>query len=202
MNKINVFAASAAAVTLLSAPVFAGGMTPVITEPVATPVPVVAVPTSADWTGGYAGLSLGYGDASTSAGLVNNADDLTYGVFAGYMQDLGSLVLGGEVEFSGSDIADGTTGVGIESETQLKVKAGYDAGSWLPYLTAGWSSLSTDGAVNATDTGYVYGAGLDYQMTDSVRVGAEVLNHQYDDFNASGVDQEMTTIGLRAAYTF
>ena len=62
----------------LAAPAFAGSMAEPTPEPtVYTPAPVVE--TGSDWTGGYAGATLGYGWGSDMA---DDADDMVYGLFA------------------------------------------------------------------------------------------------------------------------
>ena len=69
------------------------------------------------------------------------------------------------------------------------VIAGYDAGRFLPYLTAGYANLNIDnGTADVNDGGYYYGAGVDYAVTSNVRVGVEYLEHEFDNFNDSGND--------------
>lgn len=193
-------AAAAFGLTLMAQGAFAGSLDPVAPEPVlaAPPAAVVVAPVS-DWSGAYVGGTLGYGTAATDGGLVEDADGLTYGAHAGYLADLGQFVVGAEVEALAGDISDANTGASVDSVLMGKLRAGYDAGAFMPYVTVGASQLD---AAGTKDNGYVAGVGLDYQMTDSFRIGAEVLGHKYEDFGGSGVDQDLTTVGVRASFTF
>lgn len=169
-------------------------------EPVVTAAPVapvvVPVDTTADWTGFYAGGSLGYADASEDF----DDDGVTYGAHAGYDYDFGTFVLGGEVEASGFDLSDG--GVDADSVLRAKVRAGYDAGAFLPYVTAGIAQLNTGGALDGDDTGAVYGVGVDYAYTDTIRIGGEVLQHEFDNFDNTGADIDATTAAVRLSFEF
>lgn len=192
----------AAAAVVVSAPAFAGGLTPPAPTPV-VPVPVAPpIAVSADWTGLYAGGSLGYGDVTGSTTIGEDVNGLTYGLHAGYMYDLGSVVLGAELEYSMTEISDDTIGLDVDSVLRGKVRVGYDAGDFLPYVTVGAAQLTTSGAIDDSGTGYLYGIGADYQMTDSIRLGAEVLQHEFEDYAGSGIDVSATTLGVRVSFAF
>jgi len=187
-------------------PVAAGGLeTPVFSPPPA-PVPMAApMAFGADWTGFYVGGSLGYADIDDDAATFGDQfDGLTYGAYAGYDYDFGSLVVGGELEISGFDVVDNSTATQIDSVARLKVRAGYDAGVFLPYVTAGVAQLKTSGAPlgDVDDTGAFYGVGVDYRLTDRIRVGGEVLQHEFDDYAASGINADALTAGARVAFEF
>ena len=53
----------------------------------------------------------------------------------------------------------------IDTVTRAKLRAGYDAGAFMPYVTAGIFDLDVDG-LNLSDTGAVYGLGMDYKYSD------------------------------------
>ncbi|RYG91743.1 porin family protein [Loktanella sp. IMCC34160] len=189
--------------TALAAPAFAGGPTEPIIEP--APMPVITpapVATGGDWTGFYAGGSLGYADVTGSSTLGDEVNGLTYGVHAGYLQDLGSIVLGGELELSGADITDDVSGLSVDSVARAKARVGYDAGQFMPYLTAGAAQLTTSGAIDDKDTGYFGGIGLDYQLSDQLTIGGEVLQHKFDDFAGSGIDVEAMSVSARVSFRF
>ena len=48
--------------------------------------------------------------------------------------------------------------------------------------------------------GYVYGAGVDYKVTENIVVGGEVLQHEFEDLGAT--DLETTTAAARVSYQF
>ncbi|SPJ25901.1 outer membrane protein [Palleronia abyssalis] len=115
------FITTAAVGALFAGSAYAGGVTPAPVEPmVMTPAPVVM---SNDWTGGYAGLSLGYGgvnvDGDVFADLDDDDDDddeddlinfdidgdgVIGGAFAGYQYDFGNFVLGGELDLNAANL--------------------------------------------------------------------------------------------------
>lgn len=191
---------------LVAAPAFAGNLSEPIVTPTPAPLPApVPVNNGGDWGGFYAGGSLGYADASDEAATFSNEfNGLSYGVHAGYDYDFGTFVVGGELELSGFDVADTNTATQIDSVTRLKVRAGYDAGLFLPYLTAGVAQLNTSGAPlgGVDDTGAFYGLGMDYKLTDSIRVGGEVLQHDFDNYADSGLNVDAVTAGVRVAFEF
>ena len=230
-----------AAGALFAGAAYAGGIAPAVVEPVPmAPAPIVMP--SQDWTGGYAGLSAGYagvkldGDADILDSILDADDDeedgifggafdvdgdgVVGGAFAGYQQDFGRFVLGGEVDlnaanldfddddFFGGDVSfedeeDAESGVSVEQLHRAKLRAGYDMGNVLVYGVAGAAHAKADVfGEDMSDMGYVLGAGVDYKVTDSVVVGAEVLHHQFDDFDDSCIDADITSLQARVAYQF
>ncbi len=188
---------------LTAAPALAGGFAePIATPPVAAPIIIAPpVPMSANWTGFYAGAQLGYGQLKSDA-IAEEPKDLLYGVHAGYLYDLGSIVLGAELDYDMTNISFAAPAVDLDSVARFKLRAGYDAGVFQPYLTAGVAQATVSGALDGTSDGRFAGIGLDYQLSDSFRVGGEVLAHQFDDLAGSTVDVDATTLTLRASYNF
>ena len=179
---------------------FAGNLS----EPIIAPSPAaMAAPvysTGTDWTGFYVGGSLGYAEGSEDDSTVFEDDGATYGIHAGYDYDFGNFVLGAELELSGFDVSDG--GNDIDSVSRAKLRAGYDAGAFLPYLTVGVASLDIGGGLDANDTGSFYGVGMDYMLNDRIRLGGEVLQHEFGNFDNTGLDFEATTASVRVAFQF
>lgn len=179
-------------------------------EPAPAVVPVAPAPVGYDWTGAYGGVQLEYGDVTvdTTAGApVADGDGALYGVFGGYRYDLGNFVVGAELDLNFADIdlndATGATIGSLDSVHRLGVEAGYDAGPALIYGTAGVAQASaTIGGADFQDNGYFYGAGIDYLLTDQVTIGAEVLQHEFEDFDSLGLDVSATTFGINAAFRF
>lgn len=201
VTSIAVIAANAA---LAGAPVF-----------VPAPLPPIAATPTQDWSGLYVGAQVGYGTAVLEdLDLVFGdfiigdleASGMLYGAHLGYNFDLGNFVLGAEVDFNIADMPfDLLPDVSYTQLSHLKARVGYDLGSALVYGVAGVASLTlenTDTDETADDTGYFVGAGADYRISNDWTVGAEYLFHQFDDFNDSAFNIEMSTIHARVSYHF
>jgi opacity protein-like surface antigen len=191
---------------LLAAPAFAGGPVEIAPEPVvAAPAPVV-VEQSADWGGFYAGAQLGYGDADTNVDGVDG-DGALGGVHAGYRYDFGRAVVGAELDYDFSNISldapVGGASADIDSIARVKLMAGADLGRSLLYVTAGKAYAEVSGAGDdLSDNGKFYGIGMDYAVTDTWTVGGEILKHEFDDFDDSGLDVDATTVKAKVSYNF
>lgn len=198
ITRIFIAAPLAAALAL---PAFAGGMT----EPTPEPVIMQAAPAYApsfDWSGGYVGAQLGYGDINSNpAGLSGNG--VVGGVHAGYRYDLGSFVTGAEIDYDKTNIDLNAGGDSLDSVARLKLMAGADMGRTLVYGTGGIArAKATVGGASLSDNGYFLGLGADYAVSDQWTVGAEVLGHRFNNFAGSGTDLKATTVTARVAYKF
>ncbi|MBD3663458.1 outer membrane protein [Sulfitobacter aestuariivivens] len=168
---------------------------PIVTAPVIAPAPVIA---GTDWTGFYGGLQLGYADVDGDAGLLG--DDNTYGVHIGYDYDFGNFVVGAELDYDKTDIDLNGGAASIDSVARLKFKGGYDLGNTLIYATAGMARADTS---VGNETGPFLGLGLTYRVSDSYSIGAELLEHRFDDVGGTpGADVDATTFNIRASYRF
>jgi len=176
--------ASAAAAGNLGEPVPAAPLAP----------PVSAPPPSGDWQGGYAGLQFIYSDVDADSG---NDEGGVAGLHAGYRWDLGKQVLGVEVDYSQPNIE--FDGEDLDYVVQLKGQYGVDFGRTLAYATAG---LAPADSSLGEETGWVLGAGVDYAISPSFTLGAEVTYQDFNEFGSSGVGAEAATAGLRASFRF
>lgn len=195
----SLMSTAALAFTVAAGSASAGNIDEPVIAPAPAPMAPMPVSMGGDWGGFYAGGSLGYATASEDDPTVFDDDGVTYGIHAGYDYDFGSFVLGGELELSGFDVEDGANS--IDSVARAKLRAGYDAGDFMPYVTIGAAQLDI-GGLDATDTGPVYGLGMDYRYTDSIRIGGEVLKHEFNDFNDTGLDFDATTAAVRVSFDF
>lgn len=184
-----------------AAPVFAGGPVEVPAEPViAAPVPVVAP--SFDWTGGYVGAQLGYGDLG-AAGTALDGNGAIGGLHAGYLVDMGQFVAGGELEYNKSNIKLGGAGDTLDHQYAAKLIGGYDLGRTLVYATAGVSRAeATVGGASVGSTGYLVGVGADYRLNDQWTLGGELSNNHYNDFGGTGADLDAATLKAKLSYRF
>ena len=150
------------------------------------------------WTGGYAGLQYGQGDAEASFGGLSEEYDVdAFGIHAGYLHDFGQFVLGGELSFDRlkSDGVDGGADL-----LRLRGRAGYDLGKFMPYATLGVARYSDD---EFSETGLTYGIGAEYLLTDQFGIGLEYSRSNFSDVSGiDGLDIDIDMIQLRASYHF
>ena len=174
----------------------AGNLAEPMVEPVMT-APVPAPNLGGDWTGFYTGLQLGYADVDGD-GALGDGDNGSYGFHAGYDYDFGRFVLGGELDYDKTDI-DLSGGAEVDSVARAKIKGGYDLGNTLLYATGGYARADT--SVGDED-GAFYGIGMNYKVTEQYTVGAELLQHEFDDVGNTGLDADATTFNIRGSYRF
>lgn len=208
----------AAPVSLLALAASAGGLAPTVETVAPTPVAPAPMMAPSSWTGFYAGGQLGYADLDIEDDEDFTGDldfaGATYGVHVGYMQALGSVVLGAEfdydltsIEESISDLDDGVT-FDVDSIMRLKLRLGYDAGNFLPYITGGVvrANVTVDGFGMSEEfeaDGDFFGLGVAYRYSNSILIGAEVLQHTFDDGDLeAGESFDATSATARVSYKF
>ncbi len=198
MKRLAILALGA---SIVAPAAFAGGLSqPVVEAPVA-PAPVYVAPApDGEWGGAYVGAQLGYGKAKIDP---VDGDGAIGGVYGGYRWDLGKTVLGVEAAYSGSDVKDDDYDAKLKNLGQLKLQAGYDLGRTLVYATAGVAhgKVSVAGA-DYSDTGYLVGLGVDYQVNDQWTIGGEALYNRFDSFDGTGEDLKVPTVSVKAAFRF
>ena len=162
--------------------------------PVAASAPVLH-----DWSGPYAGLSLGVatGDnnwAERSAGGESDSDSWSgalVGVNAGMNWQSGTLVYGASLNLaagsidasSATSISFGCGGATCDTEVSnvysLRGRIGKASGANLFYATAGFASGEAEGsttvALHGSDrlSGWVAGVGMEHVLNDSMSIGIE-----------------------------
>lgn len=152
-----------------------------------------------DWSGFYAGASIGMLEVDTSvAGVKEN--DTAYGIHAGYRHDAGKWVVGGELEHDWTDIELVPGTISVDRVMRLKATVGYDLGPALVYAVAGTANVDVDGL--GDDWGGFYGLGAAYAVSDRANVSLELLEHNFSDIGGSGIDADAWSAGLRASWKF
>ncbi|VAV94849.1 Putative outer membrane protein [hydrothermal vent metagenome] len=161
-----------------------------------------ALAQSANWTGAYIGAEIGGANLKASfLGLSANNDDVIGGIIAGYDYDLGTFVIGAgaDIDFTDNNFSAGTAA--LNRLWRLKLRGGYKIGNGLLYATGGYANAYIDTGVGS-DGGYFIGGGYEHQIMPNFSVGGEVLYHDFNSFNNSGVDIEVISYQIRAAYRF
>lgn len=174
--------------------------------------PVVLPQATQDWTGAYGGVQLEYGrgdiDYSTVPGLAfpdSDVDGAMAGLFFGYRVDYGSWVVGAEFDYMAGSLDADTPGItSVDTILRSTIEVGLDAGNALIYGTAGVTGMFVSSAIPGVedDWGGVYGIGVDYRLNEGTIIGAELLQHQVDDFAGSGADLSVTTFGVNIGFQF
>lgn len=194
------FLMATALASLSAAPAFAGAL---IFEPEPEPMVEVA-PAPAplapvmSWTGPYAGVHVGWGEATVEVpGPDFDDDGVTYGAQLGYDYDFGGFVAGGELSYSQLDAEPG--GSEIDHVARLLARGGYSLGRTLLYAKGGgfWADIE-----DSEDFGWVAGAGVEYLITPSVSGRLEYLYHGKEDFDDSGADVKVQTVTLGVNFRF
>jgi opacity protein-like surface antigen len=206
MKRLTILAAGLSAV--IAAPAMAGGMAEPAPAPVVmAPVPVVS---GTDWTGPSVGVQLGYGDVSTT-GPDLSGNDWLYGLRAYYDYDFGDFILGGGLQYDGtgidlggSGLADGT--VTVDSVLRIGARAGADLGtSWI-YGTAGWAQVSTSdvlGGIVGDSDGWFAGVGYEIFVASNITLGAEILYHEFSNFDLlENLEADATTAAVSVNFRF
>jgi opacity protein-like surface antigen len=186
---------------LVAGPALAGGPTVVEPEPVIAAPPPVVEP-SADWSGFYAGGQLGYGDVDSNGGGLDGNGFLG-GIHGGYRWDFGQFVFGTELDYDTVDISLGGDTGSLDDVTRLKLSGGADLGNSLLYATTGLAYASASvGPQSLSDDGWFYGAGVAFAINDQWTVGGEILQHNFNNFDGSGVDIDALTATARVGFRF
>lgn len=192
---------AATACSVLAFPAFAAGPTTAVVEPAVEPY--VAAP-AFDWTGGYVGAQLGYGDFDVDVPGVSSADGLIGGLHAGYNWDMGDWVTGVELDWDVADADFGSNAGDIDNVVRLKAKLGRDLGRTLVYGAVGgvWAEGDFAGIGSQDDIGWLVGGGVDYAVTNNWILGGEVLYHDFSSFDDTGADLDAWTFRAKLSFKF
>lgn len=178
----------------------------IIDEPEAM-APVVS--SGGNWDGPYVGAFLGAGwglaDHTNGGGGPCGSDDegcdvdlsgWLVGVTAGANFSAGAFVLGVAGDIAWTDISGtydfggiiGEVSNGVDWEGSLRAVAGFDGGSFMPYLTAGvafahaWHEANIgDGEGDATHMGVTAGLGVQVAVSDNMSLDLQYRHSWYDE---------------------
>lgn len=173
-------------------------------ETVIAPVAAVVTPIS-DWSGMYAGVHVGYGNGRLEeVGSSVRATGVLYGGHVGYNYDFGTVVVGGEIDYSVGDLEFETApGAAFTDLAHLKARVGYDMGSMLVYGVVGLAYTKLEiGLATYDDTGYAVGLGADYKIASNWTAGAEYLYSHFENFDDENVNVGIHSLQARISYNF
>lgn len=200
----------------LASPALAGGPAILPPEPAPAPPPARA---AFDWSGPYVGL--GYGRSSGDFDLGPLAfpslpatprsltDGTALSLHAGYLFQRGALVYGAELALS--QLSGTTLPGGVDEEVDqiidLKARAGYAADRILVYGVLGYAQVdwAAPGSDAFSESGPVFGLGLDYAASDRLTIGLEYLARRSSGtFDPPGRDFDLNvdTLSLRVGLRF
>lgn len=172
---------------------------------------VPAAPAGADWSGFYAGASVGFASGNIANGNANDdlAHNTLFGAFAGYNIQHGKIVFGGELDYTFTPVDFATFTATLEDNIDLKARVGYSLGNALIYGVVGYSLVNLHDDVDTVPlSGINFGAGVDYMIGSRYFVGAEYLARSYSgDFTppfpgSAFSNQIVSTVRLRAGMSF
>ena len=160
-------------------------------------IPVAQMALAEDWTGAYAGFTFGYTDADGPGGSGSNSGSI--GASIGYDLDLGSFVVGGELEYDRLNLDLGASEGNLDSVSRVKLRGGYEFGPALGYVVVGAARANISGD---SDTAAVYGIGVAYPLGDRLIISGEALRQNFNDVTRSRGDLDTNTFNLRTTFRF
>lgn len=192
------FAAAAILLASMSAS-FAGGLTPVLADPV-----VIAPAAESNWSGAYVGGTLGYGKIEASNGVASESKNAaSVGVFGGYRYDLGNVVIGGELGL-GLNKVELAPGIDQDQTISLRATLGTPLNKdTLVYGAVGLvNTRISAGPFSERENGLQLGLGLERKISSKISVGGEITHSKFSNFANSGVDLKDTRLNARVSYNF
>lgn len=178
--------------------------------PMAEPMvsaPVTSTPAARfTWTGGYAGIGLGYGRMSFDG--FNSRSSAVGALFGGYRYDTGNMVYGAELTITpggfGSVILPG--GDELKSGASLMLSAGLPFSAdrrTMGYVAAGPTLLRTDGAGGSdTTAGLGVQFGIDHMLTDQIMLRGSLNYTVVNNLGSANLDTDTLGIGAGIAFKF
>jgi len=136
---------------------------------------------AADFSGARIGGNIGFADDDFAG-----TEAFVYGVNVGYDADLGNLVVGGTLEYAGSDED------GLERDLSAVARIGGKAGeNALVYALGGYTNVGIEGIEEELD-GVRLGAGVEFALTPQVFANGE---YRYSNYEA-GYETHQMLVGV------
>ncbi len=185
-------------------------------DPYIAPPAPSEVMTGNPWEGAYAGVALGgiWSDTDSNGGSSSvDGDGVTLGGYAGYNMVHDHVVFGPELLANYNSIDDKSATTRFESnwDAELRARAGYDMGFFMPYAAVGvgfqdaeLTNLATDANDDNVHTFVGLTGGVEAMVAENVSMRAEAGYRWSDDktYNIGGastktdIDGAMAKVGL------
>jgi outer membrane immunogenic protein len=182
-----------AVAAVLAAPAaFAGSAAAPLVEPQIAAPAAPAMPASVDWTGPYAGVTLGFARTRWDEGRESHAGG---GAHIGYNSDMGNWVVGGELGLApGFDQTIGDREIKWGAAARLKAgpKFGPGGNTW-GFGSLGLAHVRSDdvnGGDRQNSNGWLVGVGASHMLQNNVIVTGEINHSRFNgesDFRSTGV---------------
>lgn len=185
----------------IAAPALAGNIEPVVIE--TAPAAVVVQTPVYNWSGAYIGAQANYVDVETDGDAELDDDGGLYGLRAGYDLQRGSQVFGALLQYDIGSVDLEDTGIELEDVLRVGGRYGFTSGPALYYGMLGYANAGTDDIGDAD--GAFVGIGYERFVAERVTLGAEVIYHDFNDFDDAGdldIDATATTLGVNLNFRF
>ena len=181
----------------------------------ASPAPAEVMQAS-PWEGAYAGVSMGWlwSETNSNGGAASvDADGFSIGGYGGYNMSYNNVIFGPELLVNYNDLSDRGATTRYESswDTEVRARAGYDMGFFVPYAAVGVGAQ--DGTLTSLANGRsddnVHGfvsatGGVEAMVAQNVSLRAEAgyrwSNHKNYNFGTSStktdLDGPVAKVGL------
>lgn len=201
----------------------AGNLAPIPVEPVIEAPAPAPVAMARNWTGGYAGVQLGYQQSRlgvtetadpTNTGEVR-ANGLLGGLYGGYnWQSANDMVFGVDADLTAHRANNTTTTVGgdvinsrMRTSGAIRARAGVAMGDTLLYGAAGVTHARFNVGVNGVDesigrTGWTAGVGIEQAFGSNMTGRLEYRYADYGNFATNGFDSRLRSNEIRAGVAF
>jgi len=216
MKKI--IAVSALALTMGGTTAYAGSLASAPYEPmIQAPAPIVMA--GRNWTGGYAGVQLGYGQARLGVTSTLNpantgelrANGLLGGVYGGYnWHGANNMVFGIDADLAANRAREtimttlgSTVSTRMRASGAIRARAGLAMGDTLLYAAAGASQARFNVTVNGmpediSRTGWTAGVGIEQAFGGNMTGRLEYRYTDYGSFTTNGFDGRLRSNEVRA----